>query len=79
MNQLITAGQLSAALIAILTLAGMLIKWGIVRPIKDYIEKMTYPIQPTSNGGKALPDLINTVDEVKAMMQDHIKNHDTPK
>ena len=49
-----TAGQLSASLIAILTLGGMLVKWGIVKPIKAYIDQMTYAIQPDSNGGKSL-------------------------
>jgi len=79
MSQLLTLGQLSAALIAILTLGGMLVKWGIVKPIKAYIDQMTYAIQPNANGGKSLPDLINTVDEVKNMLKDHIKDHDTPK
>jgi hypothetical protein len=73
------AGAVAAALIAILTLAGMLVSWGVVKPIKAYIDKMTYPIQPHSNGGKSLPDLINTVDEVKAMVKSHLKDHDTPK
>ncbi|CAB4145542.1 hypothetical protein UFOVP482_11 [uncultured Caudovirales phage] len=79
MNQLITWGQMAAALIAILTLGGMLVKWGIVKPIKAYIDQMTYPIQPGANGGKSLPDLINTVNEVKSMLVAHIKDHDTHK
>lgn len=79
MNVLITAGQLAAALIAILSLVGMVVNWGIVKPIKAYIDKMTYPIQPFANGSKSLPDLINTVDDVKAILIAHIKDHDTPK
>lgn len=73
-----TAGQLSASLIAILTLGGMLVKWGIVKPIKAYIDQMTYAIQPNSNGSKSLPDLIDKVDHLKVMLEAHIKDHDTP-
>ena len=78
MSQLITAGQLAAALMAILGLAGMLVKWGIVKPIKAYIDQMTYPIQPTANGGRSLPDLVDKVDHLKIMLEGHIKDHDTP-
>jgi len=79
MNELINAGQLAAALIAILTLVGMLVKWGIVKPIKAYIDTMTYAIQPYANGGKSLPDLINKVDNLHLVVQNHIDTmHDTP-
>ena len=79
MSELITAGQLAAALIAILTLVGMLVKWGIVKPIKVYIDTMTYAIQPYANGGKSLPDLINKVDALHLVVQNHIDTrHDTP-
>jgi hypothetical protein len=73
---LLILGQYAAALIAILTLGGMLVKWGIVKPIKQYIDHATYPIQPNSNGGKSLPDLIRTVDEVKTMVSSHLKDHE---
>ena len=76
---LIYFGQLAAALIAILTLGGMLVKWGIVKPIKAYIDTMTYAIQPHANGGKSLPDLINKVDKLHLVVQNHIDTrHDTP-
>jgi hypothetical protein len=79
MNDLINAGQLSAALIAILTLVGMLVKWGIVKPIKAYIDTMTYAIQPDANGGKSLPDLIRKVDALHVVVQNHIDtSHNTP-
>jgi len=79
MSSLITAGQLAAALIAILSLVGMLVKWGIVKPIKAYIDTMTYAIQPYANGGKSLPDLINKVDALHVVLQNHIDTrHDTP-
>jgi xanthosine utilization system XapX-like protein len=73
------AGQVSGALIAILSLVGMLVKYGIVKPIKAYIDTMTYAIQPHANGGKSLPDLINKVDDIKLLLDQHIKTHDTPK
>ena len=76
---LIVAGQYAGALIAIATLVGMFIKWAVVKPIKLYIDQATYPIQPNSNGGKSLPDLIRTVDDVKAMLHRHLEEHDTPK
>jgi xanthosine utilization system XapX-like protein len=79
MTNLFLAGQVSGALIAILSLVGMLVKYGIVKPIKAYIDQMTYAIQPHANGGKSLPDLINKVDELKVMLDQHIKEHDTPK
>jgi hypothetical protein len=79
MSEVLVAGQVSGALIAILTLGGMLVKYGIVKPIKAYIDQMTYAIQPHANGGKSLPDLINKVDDLKVMLDQHIKEHDTPK
>jgi hypothetical protein len=79
MNSLITAGQLAAALIAILTLVGMLVKWGIVKPIKAYIDTMTYAIQPMNNGGLSLTDLHNKVDALHVVVKNHIDtSHNTP-
>lgn len=79
MSNIIIAGQVSGALIAILTLGGMLVKYGIVKPIKAYIDTMTYAIQPHANGGKSLPDLINKVDALHLVVQNHIDTrHDTP-
>jgi hypothetical protein len=79
MSHIIIAGQVSGALIAILTLGGMLVKYGIVKPIKAYIDTMTYAIQPHANGGKSLPDLINKVDALHLVVKEHIAtSHDTP-
>ena len=78
MNQIINLGQLAGAMIAILTLGGILVKWGIVKPIKAYIDKMTWPIQPHANGARSLPDLVNSVDDLKYLLMAHIKDHDTP-
>ena len=70
--ELLLLGQYAAALIAILSLLGMLIKYGIVKPIKAYIDTMTYAIQPHANGGKSLPDLINKVDALHVVVKNHI-------
>jgi len=79
MNNLMTIGQAAGSMIAILTLAGMLVKWGIVKPIKSYIDKMTYAIQPYANGGKSLPDLVNKVDALHLVLQNHLDtSHNTP-
>jgi xanthosine utilization system XapX-like protein len=76
---LIYLGQIAAALVAILTLLGMLVKWAIVKPIKAYIATMTYAIQPYANGGKSLPDLIKKVDALHVVVQNHLTtSHDTP-
>lgn len=58
-------GQGAAAVGAILTVAGLGIKWLVVLPIKAYIDHATYPIQPTSNGGNSLPDVIQTLNRIE--------------
>jgi hypothetical protein len=79
MTAILVAGQIAAALIAILTLVGLFIKWAVVKPIKTYIDTMTYAIQPYANGGKSLPDLINKVDALHVVVQNHIDtSHNTP-
>jgi hypothetical protein len=67
---LIEIGQYSGAIMAILILAGTAIKWGIVKPIKAYIDQATYPIHPTANGGKSLPDVVATVNRIEARIGD---------
>ena len=79
MTQILIAGQIAAALIAILSLGGILVKWAIVKPIKAYIDTMTYAIQPMNNGGLSLTDLHNKVDKLHVVVQNHIDtSHDTP-
>jgi uncharacterized oligopeptide transporter (OPT) family protein len=70
---IIHAGQIAGALIAILTLGGILVKWGIVKPIKAYIDQMTYSIQPHANGGKSLPDIANAVHRLEEKLDRHIE------
>lgn len=79
MDILLTTAQVAAAVMTIATALGMFIKWAVVKPIKLYIDKMTYPIQPNANGGRSLPDLIEKVDDLKSLLNAHIKDHDTPK
>jgi len=76
MNELMTAGQAAGSMIAILTLFAMIVKWGIVKPIKSYIDQMTRPIQPNANGGRSLPDVIEKVNEIKDLLNKHIRDHD---
>ena len=63
---LIELGQYAGALSAIALLAGMAIKWGIVKPIKAYIDQATYPIHPESNGGRSLNDVAQTVNRIES-------------
>jgi len=72
-NAIIHIGQIAGALIAILTLGGILVKWGIVKPIKAYIDQMTYSIQPHANGGKSLPDIADAVHRLEEKLDKHIE------
>ncbi len=67
---LIELGQYAGAITAIALLTGMAIKWGIVKPIKAYIDLATYPISPTANGGKSLPDVVATVNRIESRITD---------
>ena len=58
--------------IGILTILGKLF---IVTPIKNYIKDQTYPIQPTANGGRSLPDIARTVDRIEKRLDEHITLH----
>jgi len=76
---LIQLGHSAAAILTIVTLLGLFIKWAIVKPIKAYIDHATYPINPNANGGKSLPDLINSVNDLKYLVMTHLAEHDTPR
>jgi len=67
---LIELGQYAAALSAIAVLFGMGIKWGIVKPIKTYIDQATYQIHPLSNGGRSLNDVAQTVNRIESRIGD---------
>lgn len=67
--ELLTVVSLS---IGILT---VLVKWFIVSPLKHFIKEQTYPIQPTANGGRSLPDIARTVDRIEKRLDEHINLH----
>jgi hypothetical protein len=68
-DNILTAGQIAAAVTAILALVGILVKWGILKPIKIYIDSATRPIHPQANGGKSLPDAINAINRVERKIE----------
>jgi hypothetical protein len=51
--------------IGILTVLGKLL---IVTPLKSYIKELTHPIQPTSNGGRSLRDVSETVARIESRL-----------
>ena len=63
--RLLTAGEYALAITAILTLMGLLLRFLVLIPLKSYIEKLTYPIQPHANGGKSLPDVLLGIEAIK--------------
>lgn len=67
--ELLTVVSLS---IGILT---VLVKLFVVTPLKNFIKEQTYPIQPTANGGRSLPDIARTVDRIEKRLDEHINLH----
>jgi hypothetical protein len=63
------------ALSLALGIIAMLGKFLIVNPLKSYIKELTHPIQPTSNGGRSLPDVARTVDRIEKRLDEHITLH----
>jgi len=74
---LIEVGQGAGAILTIVTLLGVFIKWVIVKPIKSYIDHATYPISPGANGGLSLADSNRTLVRIETKLNDHILTHDT--
>jgi hypothetical protein len=58
-----------------LGIIAMLGKWLIVNPLKRFIKEQTYPIQPSANGGRSLPDIARTVDRIEKRLDEHITLH----
>lgn len=50
-------------------------KWLIVLPLKNFIREQTYPIQPTANGGRSLPDIARAVNRIEIRLDEHIAHH----
>jgi len=79
MNSLIMIGQGAGALLAILSLVGLFVKWALIKPIKAYIDVATAPIHPNANGGLSLADANKTLIRIENTLQGHLADHDTPK
>jgi hypothetical protein len=70
---LIELGQYAGAISSNLALlAGMAIKWGIVKPIKAYIDQATYPIQSNCQWWQksALDDVAQTVNRIESRVKE---------
>ena len=63
------AGQVAGALSAIGAVVFVIVKYVVVKPIQNYIDKATYPISPTANGGKSLPDVIRAIKRVETKLE----------
>jgi hypothetical protein len=50
-------------------------KWLILGPLKAFIKEQTYPIQPTANGGRSLPDIAYAVNRIEKQLDEHINLH----
>jgi F0F1-type ATP synthase membrane subunit b/b' len=68
-NSIIMAGQVAGALSAIGAVVYVIVKYVVVKPIQNYIDKATYPISPTANGGKSLPDVIRAIKRVEVKIE----------
>lgn len=69
MSGVLTAGQYATASLAILALAGVLFRFFVLTPLKQFIKDQTYPIQPNANGGKSLPDIADTVARIDKRLE----------
>jgi hypothetical protein len=68
-NAIIMGGQIAGALSAIGAVVFVIVKYVVVKPIQNYIDKATYPISPTANGGKSLPDVIRAIKRVEVKLE----------
>ena len=66
---IIMGGQVAGALSAIGAVVFIVVKYAVVRPIQNYIDKATYPISPGANGGRSLPDAIRAIKRVEAKLE----------
>lgn len=53
--------QIVSVVLGTTTFLSIIGKFFIMNPMKAFIIKMTYPIQPHANGGKSLADVATTV------------------
>lgn len=74
-------GQVLSAILAGVTLLGVLIRFLVLLPLKAYIKEQTYPIQPNANGGRSLPDVVLGIEAIKYRIQrleERLDRLDTP-
>ena len=73
----IDGGMLSAAVLSMLALVGLLFRNLVYRPLVKLIEERTEQVMPTANGGYSLPDVARTVGRIENRMyemSDRISN-----
>ena len=75
--------QVLTATLAGLGVLGVLFRVLVLLPLKAFIKEQTYPIQPTANGGRSLPDVALGIEAIKLRL-DSIERRvmrleDTPK
>lgn len=62
-------------LVGLITILTTFAKWFILTPLKSFIKEQTYPIQPSSNGGRSLRDVAETVTRIETRLNEHIDFH----
>jgi hypothetical protein len=81
MTGVLTAGQYATATLAIVALLGVLYRFFVLLPLKNFIKEQTYPIQPNANGGRSLPDVVLGIEAIKYRidrLEQRIDKLDTP-
>lgn len=56
-------------------IVGVIFRYLILIPLKNFIKEQTYPIQPTANGGRSLPDVASAVRRIEDRLNEHIDFH----
>ena len=77
MNGVLTAGQYATATLAIVGLISVLFRFFVLLPLKAFIKEQTYPIQPSANGGRSLPDVVLGIEAIKFRIERLEKRLDT--
>lgn len=61
--------------VGLMTIFTTLAKIFIINPLKAFIKEQTYPIQPSANGGRSLPDVAAAVARIEDRLNEHIDFH----
>lgn len=70
-----TVAEVIGTVASSLAVVGVLGRIIILNPLKHFIREQTYPIQPTANGGRSLPDIAMAVDRIEKRLDEHINLH----